>query len=187
MKRWLPITINLVAFDALWTVAMFGSGKPWWWAAPALIALSMVGQLRFSPSPRREASLILAGAFLGTSLDWLGASRGLFHYCSGSRAQFLIVFSMLWVNFGTSLRPSLRWMWRRPALAAALGAIGGPAAYWVGSRIGAISFAEPEWKGLAWVAAQYGVLLPAWMLAADRVIGQPGGTSPRPSAPGATR
>jgi len=185
--RWLAITINVVAFDALWTLAMFGAGKPWWWAAPALIVLSTVGQLRLSPSSCREACVILAGAFFGTSLDWLGASLGWFHFSSGSRAQFLIMFFMLWVNFGTTLRPSLRWMWRRPLLAGVLGAIGGPVAYWVGSRIGAITLAEPEWRGLVWVAVQYGIALPVWMVVANRVIGEQGGTGLRPSVPGATR
>lgn len=112
---------------------------------------------------------------------------GWFHYASESRAQFLIMFFMLWVNFGTTLSPSLRWMWRRPLLAGALGAIGGPVAYWVGSRIGAISLAEAEWKGLVWVAVQYAIVLPAWMLVASLVIGAQGGRSLRPSALGATR
>ena len=187
MNRWLAIAINVTAFDALWTLAMFGAGKPWWWAAPALIVLSLVVQLRVSPSPRCEACVILGGAFFGTSLDWLGASLGWFHYAPESRAQFLIVFYLLWVNFGTTLRPSLRWMWRRPLLGGALGAIGGPVAYWVGSRIGAISLGEAEWRGLVWVAAQYGIALPLWMLVADRVIGEQGGTGLRPSVPGVTR
>lgn len=187
MSRWLAITINVVAFDALWTLSMFGAGRPWWWAAPALIVLSMVGQLRVSPSPRPEACVILGGAIIGTGLDWLGAALGWFQNASESRAQFLIVFFMLWVNFGTTLRPSFRWMWRRPVLAAVFGMIGGPAAYWVGSRIGAITLAEPEWKGLVWVAAQYGIAIPVWMLVANRVIGEQPETDLQPTGPGVTR
>jgi hypothetical protein len=187
MSRWLVIAINVVSFDALWTAAMFGAGKSWWWAAPVLIVLSMAVQLWFYTSPGREVYLILAGAAVGTGLDWLAVTLGVFRYASESRAEFLVLFCSLWINFGTTLRPSLRWMWRRPALAAALGLIGGPVAYWVGARIGAISLSGAEWRGLAWVAAQYGIALPVWMVVADRVIGARDGTGPRSSARGATR
>lgn len=187
MNGGLGIAINVAAFQALWTLAVFGAGKPWWWVAPALIGLSMAGQLRLSPLPGREAVLILAGACVGTSADWLAMACGMFHPSAASRTEFLILFFALWVNFGTTLRPSLAWMWHRPLLAAALGAVGGPCTYWAGSRIGAISLTEPQWKGLAWAAAQYAIAVPAWMLAAHRVSAAHTGTGHRPIPPGATR
>lgn len=187
MKRWLAIAINVVAFDALWTAGMLGAGKAWWWAAPAMIVLSMAGQLRSSPAPGRETCLILGGAAIGTSLDFLGVSLGVLRYVSDSTVEFLVLFGALWVNFGTTLRPTLRWMWRRPVLAAVFGAIGGPGAYWIGSRIGAVSLGSPEWRGLLWVTAQYGAALPLWMLVANRTIGERDGTGLRQTSHGAMR
>ncbi len=187
MNRGLAIAINIAAFHSLWTLTVIGAGRAWWWVAPALIGLSMAGQLRLSPLPGREALLILAGAAIGTSADWLAAASGVFRTAAASRMEFVTLFFSLWVNFGTTLRPSLAWMWRRPALAASLGAVGGPCSYWVGSRIGIISFTEPQWEGLAWVATQYAIAVPAWMLAASVVIGAHTGTGRQPIAPGAQR
>lgn len=50
----------------------------------------------------------------------------------------------LWVNFATTLHTSLRWLLGRHALAALLGALGGPASYYAGARLGALTFpADP--------------------------------------------
>ena len=186
MNRGLGSAINVAAFQALWTLAVFGAGKPWWWVAPASIGLSTAGQLRLSPSPGREAVIILAGACVGTSADCLATACGVFHPAAASRTEFVILFFALWVNFGTTLRPSLAWMWHRPTLASVLGAIGGACTYWAGSRIGVISLAEPKWEGLAWAAAQYAIAVPGWMLAADCLIAARTGTGRRLISPGAT-
>ncbi len=170
MKRWLPIITNVVLFDALWTLAVLGAGRPWWWGAPVLILLSAVMQLRWSPAPRFEALLILLGAAAGVSLDILSNTLGLFHYSSPYRPEFILVFFALWINFGTTLRPSFRWAWRRPVVAATLGGIGGPLAYWTAARLGAVMASEPAWRFFAWSAAQYALALPLWMLAAAALI-----------------
>ena len=44
----------------------------------------------------------------------------------------------LWINFATLLNVSLKWLHGRYALAAVLGALGGPAAYYSGARLGAM-------------------------------------------------
>ena len=62
---------------------------------------------------------------LNTSADLLATACGVFHPAAASRTEFVILFFALWVNFGTTLRPSLAWMWHRPTLASVLGAIGG--------------------------------------------------------------
>ncbi len=183
MKRWLPIIANVVLFDALWTLAVLGAGKPWWWAAPVLIVLSGTIQLRWSPAPRTEAIVILLGATIGVALDALANTLGLFRYCSPSRLEFFLVFISLWINFGTTLRPSLSWMWTRPVIAAVLGGIGGPLAYWMAMRLGAITPNEPSWRALAWCGAQYALALPLWMLAASTLIPASRAPTPPSSAP----
>lgn len=173
MKPWTLIAANILLFDALWTLAVFGAGTPWWWLAPLLIGCSAAVQLRWSPAPAAEALLILAGAAVGVTLDSVSASLGLFRYVSSSRTEFMIVFLALWANFGTTLRPSLRWIWRRPLVGALFGALGGPLAYWTASRIGAITPIEPAWRALAWCSAQYAAAVPLWCAAAASVLSEP--------------
>lgn len=183
MSRWIPVIFALVAFDVLWAVTMFGAGRAWWPVGPVLIAISMLVQLRPSPSPRREALVILVGAAIGAASDALLLSLGQLAYTDPSRVQFAIVFLALWVNFGTTLRPALRWMWHKPLLAALLGGIGGPLAYFAGDRIGAIDLAEPTWRTLLFVSLQYAVLTPLWMLLADRIMPAQAETDPSTSSP----
>jgi hypothetical protein len=129
MKRALPIILNVLAFDALWTISLLGAGKAWWWCGPCAILASFAFQLRLSPAPRREALIVLLGSALGVALDVLSHRLGLFHYRNGFSIEFVLVFTALWINFGTTLRPSFSWMWRRPLLAACLGALAAPPAY----------------------------------------------------------
>jgi hypothetical protein len=173
VKRWLPSILNVVLFDALWTLAVLGAGKPWWWAAPVLILLSALIQLRFSPVARAEGLLILIGAAAGTSLDVLCRSLNLFHFASASHAEFILIYFALWINFGATLRPSFQWAWKRPFLASLLGAIGGPFADWTATRLGAVTPIEPAWRYFAWSAAQFALALPLWMLAASAFIPTP--------------
>lgn len=170
MTRWAPILANLVLFDVLWTLAVLGAGKTWWWAAPALILVSASVQVCRSPAPGAEARLIILGAAAGVVLDCSAHALGLFRYASPSTAQFVAVFAALWVNFGTLLRPGLRWLWRRPLLAALLGGAGGPLTYWTAARLGAIAPSEPAWRAFAWCAAQYALALPLWCAAASAVF-----------------
>lgn len=166
MTRWAPIASNIVLAHALWTLAVCGAGTTWWWAAPALILISAIVQLRWSPAPAAECMFVFVGGFAGMLLDMASNALGLFNYASSSQIEFVVVFASLWINFGTTLRPSLRWLWRRRVLAAILGGVCGPLTYWAAARIGAISPTEPAWRVFAWCGMQYAVALPLWGSAA---------------------
>jgi len=186
VTRWLVIIINLFAYDICWTLTMFGAGRSWWWVAIVVTGLSVAGQLAISPVWRREAAVVLLGALVGVVTDAIGVRLGMFSYRAGAGVQFWIVFFALWANFGTVLRPSLSWMWNKPFLAALLGATGGPLAYWIGAKIGAIDLGTSVPTSLTWFSVQYAILTPAWMLAAQRVIGERGGQGPRSTPTEAT-
>ena len=49
----------------------------------------------------------------------------------------------LWANFATTLNLSLAGLQSRPGLAALLGLVGGPLAYWGGASLGAMTFVAP--------------------------------------------
>ena len=170
MNRWATLLANIVLFDVLWTLAVYGAGRPWWWAAPVLILASAGAQLRWSPAPAAESLVIFGGAVGGVLLDIAANSLGLFRYASPSRVEFVIVFYSLWINFGTTLRPSLRWVWGRWAAAALLGGAGGLVAYWTAGRIGAIAPVEPAWRAFAWCGVQFAVAVPLWCAAASFVF-----------------
>lgn len=182
MNKWPMIILNVALFDLLWTLAVVGAGKTWWWCAPVLILVSAAAQLRWSPSPMREAAVIVVGAAVGVSLDVVAHELGLFVFTSASRMEFVIVFVALWINFGTTLRPSLTWLWNRPFAGALLGGLGGPLAYWVAARLGAIAPVAPGWRAYAWCGVQFGVAVPLWIMAISRALSAfPGST--RPTSP----
>jgi hypothetical protein len=69
---------------------------------------------------------------------------------------------ILWALFATTLNSSLRALQSRPWIAAALGAAGGPLAYYAGARLGALQFLEP--------AAMLAALALGWALATPLLL-----------------
>ena len=66
----------------------------------------------------------------------------------------------LWVNFGTLLNASLAWLKRRYLLGAVLGFLGGPAAYYSGHRLGALTFNTPLIKNMVLLGISWAVAVP---------------------------
>jgi hypothetical protein len=88
----------------------------------------------------------------------------------------------MWMLFATTLNVSLRWLRRFPLAAIALGAIGGPLAYWGGARLGAMEFTAPV-AATAALAIGWGALTPFLVWLARRFDGCSPASSPHP-APG---
>ena len=91
---------------------------------------------------------------------------------SGVLLQGLAPYWMvaLWAIFATTLNVSLRWLRGRAVLAAALAAVGGPAAYYAGAQLGALKLVAPG-AALAAIGAGWAVIAPALLAAARRVDG----------------
>jgi hypothetical protein len=77
---------------------------------------------------------------------------------------------VLWANFATTLNVSLRPLRERLGLAALLGVIGAPLAYFGGSRLGALELVEAVPALLA-IGAGWLFLSPLLFLAARRFDG----------------
>jgi hypothetical protein len=143
--RFTDVLINFVLFQSAWLLCVIAGAQD-----QPLLALLAVGtavgvHLVRAPRPLPELLLILLTAWFGALWDGALAGFGWLHYPSGAFMTWLAPHWLigLWVLFATLLNVSLRWLRNRYALAAGLGAIGGPLAFLAGAQLGAVSFPDP--------------------------------------------
>jgi len=167
------LLINLSGFYLGWFACVLGGAwdRPWWGVAGAagVIAVHLVRVAR----PAVELRLILLAGLLGAVLDSLPIALGLVRYPAGTLVDgFAPVWLIaLWMVFATTLNVTLRGLKRRPLLAALLGAVGGPLAYYGGAGLGGVVFTPPAAAGLFALAVLWGAAMPILMILSSRCDG----------------
>lgn len=73
---------------------------------------------------------------------------------------------MIWISFSLTLDRSLRFLQKRPFLAAILGAVIAPGTYYAAGRLGALRFSEPSYLGLIGVGVIWFFVMPLLSLMA---------------------
>lgn len=142
----MPVWLNFVGYQAVWFITAAGAGRGLWW--PGVLASAsfvFIVTLR-APDRRADLQLALIAIVCGLVLDGTLAATGALGYSAadpGFPAPIWIL--SLWAAFAMTIRHSLRWLLSNPLLAALLGAIGGPMAYWGAARgFTAIEFLKPQ-------------------------------------------
>jgi Protein of unknown function (DUF2878) len=149
--------LNVVLFQLGWAACVVGAANGYA-AEGALAALAIVAwHVAHAAHPGREAALALAAAAVGLVFESLLVQAGWVRVEDG--VYWLVI---LWALFATTLNSSLRALQSRPWIAAALGAAGGPLAYYAGARLGALQFLEP--------AAMLAALALGWALATPLLL-----------------
>ncbi len=165
----MSLWFNLVGYQLVWFTSVIGAGRGLWW--PGVLAAATFALLHVALHPQTPAQrtvdlrlmavavgcgLLLDGGLALSRLADYAADEGLLPVL-GAPPWIL----SLWAAFALTLRHSMRFLLGRPALAFALGAIGGPVAY-LGAARGwqAIVFAEPRWMALAALAVGWGLAIP---------------------------
>ncbi|ROP61732.1 uncharacterized protein DUF2878 [Enterobacter sp. BIGb0383] len=150
MKRYVQVFLLAVAFDLYWTlVVIFRERGLLLW-----LALAIVAWLVLSPAHRLYA-LLLAAA--GSGLDTLWALTGLIDF-TGSWL-FPLWMLALWLMFA-SVWTAMTLTTTLPGwILALMATVGGPVAYVIGERLGAITFLEPTFIVVSWMAPGWLVLM----------------------------
>ncbi len=156
---------NLIGYQLVWFCAVIAAGHGWAWPGPLAFALFAGWQLANSRHRAADLQLIATAVLLGVLLDGTLALKGWCVYATsapalpGGGAPIWIL--TLWGSFALTLNESFRYLQNRPWLAAALGAVGGPAAYFGASRgWHAVTLTAPAWHGVAALAVGWGVAMP---------------------------
>jgi len=166
------LLINIIAFKIGWISAVLGGANGMALAGTAVVFVAIGVHLFLVEEPSRELVLIVLVGLIGLCSDSILVAAGWLTYTNGTIvagfAPYWIV--AMWMLFATTLNVTFRWLQRRLLLAAAIGAISGPASYYAGSKLGAVELTEfmPAIVGLgvAWM-----LLFPAFLVLAKSMDG----------------
>ena len=122
--------------------------------------------------PREELAFVVAVVAGGFLVESLVVMQGHIVYPSGQPVAWLAPYWIvaLWALLATAPNVTLRWLKRRPVLAAVLGAICGPASFLAGVRLGGARFVDAT-PALVTLAVTWAVLMPALMALSTRLDG----------------
>ena len=155
---------QFAAFHAFWLVAARRAQHGHVWIAALALVPYLAWMLRGEREWRHLAARWLVAGALGSVLDGVLAWLGLLRYPTAPAhwpAALVPPFiASLWIAFATLPRLSLAWLAPRPALAAALGALGGPLSFAAGARAGAVGYGESALATNAVLALEYALATP---------------------------
>ena len=155
------VLINVAIYQAGWFACVLGAARDRAGLGIAVAVLIVCGWLLAAPRPSALAQLIVLTGLVGYSWDsWLTV-LGLIRYAPGPLTPPLapLWILALWLLFSTTLHISLRWLQSKLWLAALLGALAAPLAYFAAARLGALTLPHTL-PALGAQAAGWALLLP---------------------------
>jgi hypothetical protein len=165
------LLVNLVAFQVGWFSVVLGAAHGQAWLGPAVVFGLVVLHVILSEPRRPEVFLVLSAIAAGLVLDSLLVVLGAF-----SPNRLLLPFPLttlwmlaLWANFATTLNVSLKKLQEHIYVAAVLGAVFGPLAYYSGARLGAARIHEPITVSVLLIAVTWAIATPALLRLARRL------------------
>lgn len=168
----MPVAMNIVLTQVGWFACVLGAAHGMPWIALAALVPIATWHLARANHPTREAGLLAGIAIVGALFETLLVQSGWVRFDAGVVVEGWAPYWMvvLWAVFATTFNVSLRGMRDRPGLAAALAAVGAPASYFAGARLGALEFVAAG-AALTAIAVGWAVLTPVMLRAARRLDG----------------
>lgn len=153
--------LNFALFQLGWFASVLLGASRLYWLGPVVVFAILFVHLRSSLDREAERRLIGYALLLGLVWENLLSLGGLILYPNGQIFGVLapVWILAMWPLLAITLNVSLRWLKGLPAVAALLGAIGGPLAFLAGERLGAAVFPDP-YLAMAVLAIGWAMLFP---------------------------
>lgn len=164
---------NFFLFQVGWFAAVLGAAQELFWLGPAVILVVALIHLGQAAERGRETLLLLITALVGILFDSTLVALKAFSPIRDAMPSPLSPLWMvaLWVNFATTFTRSLAWLRNRYLLAGLFGALGGPAAYYGGAKLGAMT-ELPGSTGLFILAIAWGMAVPLLFAMTELLVGR---------------
>lgn len=148
---------NVLIYQAIWLLCVLGGNKGAYGAILLLFIHLIVSDRR-----RADMSSMVLLLFTGILIDGTLHYIGFFSFTSSG---FPIPFWLMTIWLGLAITPHhcLAWLQHKPFVSMIFGALGGPAAYWAGGRLGAAVFNWDLLPSLCTLALIWAILWPGVM------------------------
>lgn len=165
------LALNLVLYKIGWVAGVTTAAAGYPVVGMAVIGTLMAIHCWLSTSWRGEIRLALECGALGLVVDSLQTATGVLSFPAAQSAGWLAPawIVMMWMQMGTTLRYCLRFLQGRYALAAALGAVGGPLSFTAGEQMGAVTLHPDPLVAVGSLATVWVVAMPfmTWLASRD--------------------
>jgi hypothetical protein len=153
----MKIVYNVLVYQLIWFLSVLGGNTGAYWGVLLLL-------LHLLLTPKRGADLRMMGFLLFTGLLVDGTLHQV-GFITFTETGWPIPFwlMVIWLGFAITPHHSLAWLQNRPILSMLFGALGGPAAYWAGARLGASTFTWTLLPSLCTLSLIWALLLPVIM------------------------
>lgn len=162
---------NAVGYQLVWFISVVGAAHDMPYAGPLAAIAFVLTALAYGGTARDDLRLIPFVLVIGLLFDSGLIALGWLHFSAPWPSERFSPLWMLgvWLAFALTLNHSMAFLKGRYALAATLGAIGGPLAYWSASHgLGAITFDAPAATVSIGLGAVWCVLFPCLVRIAER-------------------
>ena len=166
------ILVNFVAFQIGWFACVLGGAHDWPWLG-TLTAVVVIGlHLYQAQRPQTEVLLIVLTGIIGLILDSVPVFLGWLVYPSGVLIEGLAPHWIvaMWMMFATTLNVTFTWLKGKFWLAAVLGVVAGPMAYYGGAKLGGLEFIDLT-AALIALGINWGIAMPLLIMLSDRYDG----------------
>lgn len=135
--------INFIQFQAVWFLCIFGAAHQFELLA-ILISVGIIAWAMLSSEHRtHDYVMSVIAVIIGLALDSLLLSQNLMTFTTAYWTSMAPLWmTPIWIALVLTLQSSMSWLGGRYLLAAVLGSISGPFAYWAGVRMGAGLFTD---------------------------------------------
>lgn len=163
--------LNFAAFQAGWFACILGAAQGLSWLGPIAVA-GCLGAALGARRHRAVFALRMTGAAgLGFIADTVLLRLGVLQFNTETLVS-PVWMTALWPNLAATLDSSFEWLSGRYLIAALVGAVCGPAAYYAGARLGALRL-DPTPVTVGAIAVEWAATLPLLLLLTDHTKGAP--------------
>jgi hypothetical protein len=156
------ILLNVITFQIGWFACVLSAAKQQVWLGLLISAALLVFHIFSAKQKHGEARLVIIAMLFGLvfdtiplSLCWLAFSP-VPYWPDAISPPWMIA---LWGLFATTMNYSLRWLKKLPIVAIILGGVSGPASYYFGEKLGALTVQQFD-AAMIYLAIGWAIALP---------------------------